>query len=436
MLHGHYHLLTRQLRTQSIKSKQMSKKTCFVIIGYGIKTDHHTGREIDLDKTFKNIIEPVFTELGFLCFRASDIQHSGVIDIPMYENILKADFVIADITTLNPNVLYELGIRHAVRKNTTIIISDKELKYPFDLSHIIIDSYEHLGKAIDYDEVIRFKKHIKEKVQALIDSPKTDSPIYTFFPNLNVPSFTEDELKEIQESITDEQSVTDLLNKAEEEKNNRNYSEAINLLQQAAKITPANDFILQRLALATYKSKSPDVISALSNAELILNELNPENTTDLETLGLSGAINKRYYEELGEVEFLEKALWYYEKGYHIGNDYYNGINAAYLFTLKASIDEDNFEAFANFGNGQRIRRNVIKICDKIIKSKIWDERDDKQWVLLSLAEAYFGLDNMNEVEATLGKVKEHLKGEFSSDSFYEQQKKLKEAIELFREKHK
>src|SRR5688572_14057731 len=132
----------------------MSQKTCFVIIGYGIKTDFATGRDINLDKTYANIIEPVFKELDFLCFRASDITHSGMIDLPMYENILKADFVIADLTTLNPNVLYELGIRHSVRKNTTLIISEKELKYPFDLSHIIIDQYEHLGKAIDFDEVI------------------------------------------------------------------------------------------------------------------------------------------------------------------------------------------------------------------------------------------------------------------------------------------
>lgn len=411
------------------------QKTCFVIIGFGIKTDYPTGREIDLDKTFKNIIEPVFQELGFLCYRASDIQHSGVIDIPMYENILKADFVIADITTLNPNVLYELGIRHAVRKNTTIVISDKALKYPFDLSHILIDSYEHLGRAIDYDEVIRFKNHLKEKVQALLNEPKTDSPIYTFFPTLNVPSFTEEEIKEIQESKEEEESISDLLNNAEEAKNELDYSTAIELLEKATKIAPANDFILQRLALATYKSKSPDSVNALFNAELILDVLNPKQTTDLETLGLSGAINKRLYEELDEVEFLDKALWFYEKGFYIGNDYYNGINAAYLYTIKATLEEDKFQAFANFGNGNMVRKKVIIVCEEIIKSKIWDERDDKQWVLLSLAEAYYGLNQMKKVEEVLNKVKDFLKGEFGMDTFLEQQSKLKSAIELFNEKH-
>lgn len=412
------------------------QKTCFVIIGFGVKTDHATGREIDLDKTFKNIIEPVFTELGFLCYRASDIQHSGVIDIPMYENILKADFVVADLTTLNPNVLYELGIRHAVKKNTTIVISDKLLKYPFDLSHILIDSYEHLGKAIDYDEVVRFKELLKVKIQALLNEPKIDSPIYTFFPNLNVPSFTEEEIKEIQESKDEEESITELLNDAEEAKDKKDYPTAIKLLEKAAKINLGSDFILQRLALATYKSKLPDAISALSNAELILEELNPKQTTDIETLGLSGAINKRFYEELDEVEFLEKALWFYKRGFYIGNDYYNGINAAYLYTIKATLDENEFEAFANFGNSMIVRKRVVEICEEIMKSKIWDERDDQQWVLLSLAEAHFGLNQMDKVEETLVKVREFLKGEFSMDTFLEQQAKLNAAIELFNEKYK
>lgn len=411
------------------------QKTCFVIIGFGVKTDYTTGREIDLDKTFKNIIEPVFKELGFLCYRAMDIQHSGVIDVPMYENILKADFVVADITTLNANVLYELGIRHAVRKNTTIVISDKDLKYPFDLSHILIDSYEHLGKAIDYDEVIRFQKHLKEKVESLLAKPKTDSPIYTFLPNLNVPSFTEEEIKEIKENIDSETSISDLLHEAENAKNVLEYPKAIELLEKAAKVTPANDFILQRLALATYKSKLPNSLDALFKAELILEELNPEHTTDIETLGLSGAINKRIYEELDEIEFLNKAIWFYEKGFYIGNDYYNGINSAYLFSIKATLEEDKFEAFANYGQANRIRKNVIQICEKILKGKIWDERDDKQWVLLTLAEAYFGLEKMDLMEKYVEMAKAHIKGDFSLDSFLEQQSKLKSAMDFFKEKY-
>ena len=141
-----------------------TKKTCFVIIGYGQKPDFETGRTIDLDKTYDNLIKPVFTDLKIECFRAKDIRHTGIIDVPMYEWIYKADFVIADISTLNPNVLYELGVRHALRPNTTIVISEDQTKYPFDLNHTIITKYEHLGKDIGVSEAKRFKRELKKTI--------------------------------------------------------------------------------------------------------------------------------------------------------------------------------------------------------------------------------------------------------------------------------
>lgn len=409
----------------------MSQKTCFVIIGYGIKTDFATGRDINLDKTYTNIIEPVFKELGFLCFRASDIQHSGMIDLPMFENILKADFVVADLTTLNPNVLYELGVRHAVRKNTTLVISDKELKNPFDLSHIVIDQYEHLGKAIDYDEVLRFQKVLRDKVVALMKTPGIDSPIYTVMPRLQMPTFTEDEIQEIKESKKSDESLSDLIMAAEKAKDDTDYKSAIKYLEKALEIG-RDDFIIQRYALCTYKSKQPNAVDALFRAETILNELDPENTNDPETLGLAGAINKRLYEEVGEDEFFEKALDYYKRGFYVKNDYYNGINAAYLMVLKSVGVQDKFEAYANFGEAKVIRKKVIEICNAHIASKIWEERDDKQWILLTLAEAYFAEDDMVKVEKYVARVEEHLKGQFSMDTFLEQQTKLKDAVEQFK----
>lgn len=413
----------------------MTQKTCFVIIGYGIKTDYPTGRQIDLDKTYKNIIEPVFKEMGFLCFRASDIQHSGMIDLPMYENILKADFVVADLTTLNPNVLYELGIRHAVKKNTTIVISENELKYPFDLSHILIEKYEHLGKAIDHDEVIRFREVLQNKVLQLLKHPKIDSPIYTIFPALQTPSFTKEEIDEIKESKESEESLSDILAEAEIAKENLDYTRAIELLETAKEMTKANDFIIQRLALATYKSKKPNTLDALFRAELILDELEPSNSTNLETLALMGAINKRIYEELNEVEYLEKALRYYKRGYYIGNDYYNGINTAYLLVLKSILDNDKFEAYANFGEAKIIRREVIHICNSLIGGKIWEERDDQEWIFLTLAEAHLANGNKTEAQKAIELGHPYLKGEFSISSFSEQKEKLLSAIELFHNKY-
>lgn len=403
----------------------MSELTCFVIIGYGKKMDYSSGRMIDLDKTYDYIIQPVFKDLGFFCFRASDIKHSGVIDLPMYENILKADFVLADLSTLNPNVLYELGIRHAVKKNTTIIISEKELKYPFDLSHILIEPYDHLGTAIDFGEVERFRRVLKDKVNDLISEPKVDSPLYTFFPQLNIPTFTSKEIEEIKENIEEDGSLSDLINQAEIAKNNKEYEKAISILTQAKELKQDYILVIQRLALVTYKSKLPNPVDALFKAQVILNELNPYFTTDLETLGLSGAINKRLYEELKQTEFLNESIKFYERGYYIGNDHYNGINLAFLFNTKALVEEEKFEAVADYGNAIRIRKNLINICKMIINGKGWNDRDgdDKGWFYVTLAEAYFGTDQIKNEENVLEEGKEFFKP-FHLDTYNEQREKL------------
>jgi len=412
----------------------MIQKTCFVITGFGKKTDYATGRVLDLDKTYEYIIAPVFEELGFLCYRASDIKHSGVIDIPMYENILKADFVIADLSTLNPNVLYELGIRHAVRKNTTIIIAEKELKYPFDLSHILIEPYEHLGTAIDYGEVKRFRGLLKEKISKLLSIPTTDSPLYTLFPALEVPRFTEKEVETIKENIAEEGSLSDLLTAAESKIKELNYEGAKQILEKAKALHQDNTLVVQRLALVTYKSKKPSLINSLLAALEILKELNPEISTDLETLGLSGAIYKRLFEASDNSEYLYRAVWYYEKGFYLGEDYYNGVNLAYLFTQQAVLEEDKFEAYAAYGNAQRVRRKVMQICETLMTGKIWDNREDKAWIYLTLAECHYGLGAQAKEKEFVEKAKTVVEGSFEIDSYQTQRSKLEEHITAFHKK--
>jgi hypothetical protein len=91
------------------------KKTCFVVMGFGKKTDFQTSRVLDLDKSYEYIIKPAATEAGLECQRADEIVHSGPIDTPMYEQLLMADVVVADVSTSNCNAFYELGVRHALR---------------------------------------------------------------------------------------------------------------------------------------------------------------------------------------------------------------------------------------------------------------------------------------------------------------------------------
>lgn len=413
-----------------------ASKTCFVIIGYGPKMDYNTGREIDLDKTYEYIIKPALEELGFLCYRSSDISHSGVIDVHMYDGILKSDFVIADLSTLNANVLYELGIRHAVRKNTTIIISEDKLTFPFDLSHVVIEPYEHLGKAIDYAEVLRFKKKLQEKIIALEKDPQIDSPLYTLFPDLEIPRFTNKEIEEIKENINEDGSLSDFMSDAELAKDRKDYPKAIEYLRKALALKQDNVLVTQRLALAVYKSEIPSKYEALNNALEILNSLNPLMSIDLETLGLSGAIYKRLFDIDPNQNNLLHAIWFYEKGFYIGSDYYNGINLAFLFNVNALIEKDKFQAIANFGNAVRIRKKVEEICENHIASKGWENRDDKVWVLLTLAEIAVSYGNIEKEKDILEKINQYENIDFAMDSYLTQREKLKTLLEDFNAKYK
>ncbi len=412
-----------------------SKKTCFVITGFGPKPDHETGRILDLDKTFEHLIKPVFDELKIKCFRAKDIKHSGTIDVPMYEWIYKADIVIADVSTLNSNALYELGVRHALRPNTTIVISEEQTNYPFDLNHTVISKYEHLGKDIGATEAIRFKKELKLLVQAVLKNKKNDSPVYTYLPKLNPPIFSDKELALITEQPKNQVSLSELINDAENAKNNNDFRVAILLYKACLTFEPQNIFLRQRLALATYKNAKPNLKKALLDAENILEELNPAETTDVETLGLSGAINKRLFEETGKFDYLEKSIKFYSKGYHISQDYYNGINYAYLLTLKATLLKDKYEAISYFVQSQKLREEIVSICLGLIKQKTFKERGDKEWIYQSLAQAYLGLDKQKEIQNILDKINKLSKGQFDLDTFKEHNKKLLDNIELIRTKN-
>ena len=156
-------------------------RTCFVVQGFGEKTDLSTGRVLNLDASYEVVKEAV-EEAGLRCTRADEIIHSGTIDKPMYEWIYSADLVIADLSTYNVNAAYELGVRHGVRPGLTMILAENQFKNPFDVSRIVTLPYEHLGKDIGRREAARLKQVLIERITKLLSGAAVDSPVYTFLP--------------------------------------------------------------------------------------------------------------------------------------------------------------------------------------------------------------------------------------------------------------
>jgi MAP3K TRAFs-binding domain len=344
-----------------------AKKKCFVVMGFGEKTDYYSSppRVLDLNKTFKNIIEPAVTESGLECVRADKIIHSTVIDKPMYENLLDADLVIADLSTSNANALYELGVRHALRPHTTIVIAENGFAFPFDLNHVAIMKYEHMGKDIGYDEVIRMRNDLKAKIAAIIDRGETDSPVFLFLPSLLGKGVAAPEPAAMAEP-KDAASHADLMEALRDAKADVKAAEdwlvVVAVANRLKKMQPADHYVIHQLALATYKSQHPDVRQALQKAKEILEPLAPDTSSDPETVGLWGAIHKRLWDVAKDRADLDRAVRAYARGYFIKNDYYNAINFAFLLNVRASVSQGN-DAIADRVVARRIREEVLTLCD-------------------------------------------------------------------------
>jgi tetratricopeptide (TPR) repeat protein len=106
---------------------------CFVLMPFGAKPGADGG-SIDFDAVYRELIAPAVEAAGLEPLRADQELIGGVIHKPMYERLVLADYAIADLTTANANVFYELGVRHAVRPYSTVLISAETSRVPFDLA--------------------------------------------------------------------------------------------------------------------------------------------------------------------------------------------------------------------------------------------------------------------------------------------------------------
>ena len=103
-------------------------KTCFVISPIG--ADGSDTRKKS-NKLLKYVIEPVLHSTGYIVERADQLSQPGIITNQIVRKILDADLLIADLADGNPNVFYELAIRHGSAKPFIHLLSSKE-KIPFD----------------------------------------------------------------------------------------------------------------------------------------------------------------------------------------------------------------------------------------------------------------------------------------------------------------
>ena len=133
------------------------------------------------------------------------------------------------------------------------------------------------------------------------------------------------------------------------------------------------------------------------------------------------------WEKTNQKAYLNNAISFYEKGFYLKNDYYNGINYAYLLNVRSAISKKNY-AIADYVLANRIREKVIRICNVLLK-KNFNERGDQYWILATLEEAYYALGKKAEYKSFSVKAKRKTKAKWERESTESQIKKLRKLLD-------
>lgn len=369
-------------------------------MGYGKKTDPTSGKTFDLDVTYNTIIKPSVEKAGFKCVRGDEVLESGIIDKSMYALLIHSDLVIADITTYNPNAIYELGIRHAAKPFSTIVMKEKDGTIAFDINHNKTFTYSHMGENIGAKESERCVKALTNLILEVDRAKETDSPLFHHIRGIEPYKLPPEEYIQIIKDLADkEKSIFALVEKAKMEMANGNFSDAAKFWRKASEKIENDTYFIQQLALSTYKDKTVNPNIALTDALKIISQLEPEdrNTTDPETLGTTGAIYKRLWQNnQGTVEYLDRAIEYYKRGFTINQDYYTGENYALCLDLKSEITTDSEERIYLKFSAKKARKEIIEIIKKLEEDEDFQIRSDIKWIYATLSHCYFAVDEMEQ----------------------------------------
>lgn len=384
-----------------MSDRNKQTKTCFVVMGFGKKMDYRNSRELNLDIIYDKIIKKTFDDYfpDYKVIRANEIVGSSIIDTEMYELLLNADLVVADITTLNENAIYELGVRHALRPYSTIIMMMKSSKsdfIPFDLSHSRCMMYDDFGEWLDDNEAECIRLQLAEYVRES-EKHHTDSPFYTYVRDVDPPRCRVSE-KAIDKVEEKEEKINDLLDKYKNFISENKFIDALPVIKQLSDILPNSEYIIQQHAFCTYKAEIPDKLSALYDANRIISRLSPDTSLNLETLGIAGSINKRLYLVNKKIDYLDKAIKLYLKGYIIKKDYYNGENVINCLYLKIEKSSDQNEINTLIFLIKQIAANLIDIIHKSLS-----DGEINYWMYATLSTCYH-IMNDNEKSLMYGNV--------------------------------
>ncbi|MCW5785260.1 MAG: hypothetical protein KIT39_18240, partial [Nitrospirales bacterium] len=176
------------------------KPHAFVAMPFGVKKDSQ-GTEIDFNRVYEELIKPALEEAGLDVFRADEEERAGDIRTDMFQELLIADLVLADLTLDNPNVWYELGVRHALRARGVVLICGGRVTTAFDLYTDRKLCYSITNSGPDPATLKQDKENLTIMVKATMESwhGRKVSPVYHLMPNLQEPDWKSLRIGDVRE---------------------------------------------------------------------------------------------------------------------------------------------------------------------------------------------------------------------------------------------
>lgn len=291
------------------------KKTCFVIMGFGIKNN------MNLDLTYNKIIKPciidnrlipfpLYNEKKYNAYRCDEISGTTSIDYKFVTCLNGADIVIADISTMNANAIYELGARHALKPKSTILLCAKDKKSDFkffDITYVPIIFYEHSGMSLTSKVISDTTKQLNALLDYAINSTDSlpDNPIQRALLEHNThPS-----------SYIRHDSLYSLYLKGKNELDNNDFEHAEETLNKLCDADDSEENILLWI-LAKYKKAeaSKSCRELIDCINIVKRRIDISNSKSEYLYGRLAAISLRVFQISDDIEYYYTALNYYRIG--------------------------------------------------------------------------------------------------------------------------
>ena len=346
---------------------------CFVLMPFGIKTGPD-GKTINFDKVYELLIRPSISAANLEPLRADHEEAGGFIQKPMFEALLLCEFAVADLTYANPNVFYELGIRHAVRPWSTVPIMAEGGRLPIDVDALKTVFYKTGSDGLPVAESIPASLGV---ISAMLLEAKSgilkDSPIYQLLDYYPQPKLDHEKAdifrdqvkysREIKGKLADARNKqvgpVEALKQVEQElgdvtnlesgvvvdlmlsyRSQKAFKEMISLVAKMAPPLQATVMVQEQFALALNR------VGESERAERVLLELIDKRGPSSETYGILGRVYKDQWsaarmagDDLLAAGILDKAIGAYLKGFETDwRDAYPGINATTLMELREPPD--------------------------------------------------------------------------------------------------